>query len=138
MDNCFESVIKGCANSKRPEQSGTWITEDMIAAYFKLHEEGFAHSVEAWHEDKLAGGFYGVLIGSVFFGESMFTTEPNASKAAFCTFVKSFETAGGKMIDSQIYTDHVARFGGKNISRNAFLHYEKEYLPMPLTGKIIL
>ena len=138
IDTCFESVIKGCAKSKRPEQSGTWITGDMIDAYCKLHKEGLAHSIEAWRNGKLAGGFYGVLIGSVFFGESMFTIEPNASKAAFCSFVKSFEAAGGKMIDSQIYTDHIARFGGRNISRNAFLHYEKEYLSMPLTDKIKL
>ncbi len=138
LDTRFEDVIKNCAGAKRPEQSGTWITHDMIDAYCKLYETGLAHSVEAWCDGKLAGGFYGVLIGSVFFGESMFTIEPNASKAAFCHFVREFERAGGKLIDSQIYTDHIARFGGRNISRNAFLRYEKEYLPLPLIGKITL
>jgi len=79
-----------------------------------------------------------VLIGSVFFGESMFTVVENASKAAFCTFVAAFRKAGGKLIDSQIYTDHVARFGGRNISRAAFLRYEKDYLREPLLGEVNL
>ena len=84
------------------------------------------------------GSGFPLISQDVFFGESMFTIEPNASKAAFCHFVRKFESAGGKMIDSQIYTDHIARFGGRNISRNAFLRYEKEYLPLPLTEKITL
>ncbi len=138
MDNDFESVISACAAARRPGQKGTWIRPDMIEGYVALHKAGFAHSVEAYLDGKLAGGFYGVLIGSVFFGESMFTVVENASKAAFCTFVEAFRKAGGKLIDSQIYTDHVARFGGRNISRAAFLRYEKDYLRGPLLGEVNL
>ena len=136
IDACFEKVITSCAKQKRIGQNSTWITDEMIEAYCDFYKEGFAHSVEAWKDGELVGGFYGVNIGSVFYGESMFSHFPNASKAAFCTFVKAFKNAGGKLIDSQVYTDHVARFGGKNISRTAFLHYLKEYLPQKLETKI--
>lgn len=138
MDKSFREVITSCAESERPGQSGTWITPDMIEAYCKLHEEGLAHSVEAYCDDKLAGGFYGVLIGSMFFGESMFSTVSNASKAAFCVFCRAFERAGGCLIDSQVYTDHVARFGGRNISRDSFLYYEQKYLFQNLSDSIKL
>lgn len=138
FDNAFENVIKECAKAKRVGQKGTWITNEMIDAYIAFYEAGFAHSVEAWQNNELVGGFYGVLIGSVFFGESMFSKKSDASKAAFCTFTKAFSQAGGKMIDSQVYTDHVARFGGRNISRSAFLRYEKEFLPLALYGAINL
>ena len=138
MDKAFESVISSCAAAKRVGQKGTWIRPDMIEGYIALHKSGIAHSVEAYLDGKLAGGFYGVLIGSVFFGESMFTHVENASKAAFCTFVEAFRKAGGKLIDSQIYTDHIARFGGRNISRSAFLRYEKDYLEEPLLGEVNL
>ncbi len=138
MDKAFESVISSCAAAKRVGQKGTWIRPDMIEGYIALHKSGIAHSVEAYLDGKLAGGFYGVLIGSVFFGESMFTHVENASKAAFCTFVEAFRKAGGKLIDSQIYTDHIARFGGRNISRSAFLRYEKDYLDEPLLGEVNL
>ena len=138
MDKAFESVISSCAAAKRVGQKGTWIRPDMIEGYIALHKSGIAHSVEAYLDGKLAGGFYGVLIGSVFFGESMFTHIENASKAAFCTFVEAFRKAGGKLIDSQIYTDHIARFGGRNISRSAFLRYEKDYLEEPLLGEVNL
>lgn len=138
MDKSFESVITSCAAANRPGQNGTWIRPDMIESYIALHKAGVAHSVEAYLDGELVGGFYGVLIGSVFFGESMFTVVENASKAAFCTFVAAFRKAGGKLIDSQIYTDHVARFGGRNISRAAFLRYEKDYLREPLLGEVNL
>lgn len=138
MDTSFRDVITSCAKAKRPDQKGTWITPDMIEAYCALHEAGFAHSIEAFQDGILAGGFYGVLIGSVFFGESMFSSTENASKAAFCTFVEAFRKAGGKLIDSQVYTDHIARFGGRNISRAAFLRYEKDYLEEPLLGDVNL
>ena len=85
---------------------------------------------------KLCGGFYGVLIGQVFFGESMFTRVPDASKCAFVRFVENFKHCGGKLIDSQVYTDHIARFGGKNISRTAFLHLEELYLHVPLETEL--
>lgn len=138
MDGAFEKVISFCAAARRPGQKGTWIRPDMIEGYINLHKVGVAHSIEAYSDGKLAGGFYGVLIGSVFFGESMFTHVENASKAAFCTFVEAFRKAGGKLIDSQIYTDHIARFGGRNISRAAFLRYEKDYLREPLLGELNL
>lgn len=138
MDGAFEKVISFCAAARRPGQKGTWIRPDMIEGYINLHKAGVAHSIEAYSDGKLAGGFYGVLIGSVFFGESMFTHVENASKAAFCTFVEAFRKAGGKLIDSQIYTDHIARFGGRNISRAAFLRYEKDYLREPLLGELNL
>lgn len=128
----FSDVIKNCGSIKRKDQNGTWITQEMIDAYCQLHELGYAHSFETWQEDNLVGGFYGVLIGSVFFGESMFSFVPEASKAAFAIFGQNFFKQGGKLIDSQVYTDHIARFGGKNISRDSFLRYEQEYLKLPL------
>lgn len=135
FDAAFERVIRSCAQARR-DGPGTWITADMIRAYRDFHAAGFAHSVEAWCGDELSGGFYGVLIGSVFFGESMFTRQADASKAAFCVFVDAFKKAGGKLIDSQVYTDHIARFGGKNISRSAFLRYESEFLPQALSAQL--
>ncbi|MDR2898368.1 MAG: leucyl/phenylalanyl-tRNA--protein transferase [Spirochaetaceae bacterium] len=121
VDTAFEEVIRHCASAKRPGQDGTWIQQDMVDAYCTLHREGYAHSVETWLDDKLVGGFYGVRLGDVFFGESMFSLVSEASKTAFCFFVRKFRDEGGALIDSQIYTDHIARFGGKNISRTAYL-----------------
>lgn len=127
-NKAFDSVITHCARIKRPGQNHTWIIDDMIEAYTEFHRLGYAHSFETWQNGKLVGGFYGVLIGRVFFGESMFATKPEASKAVFAAFANHFFESGGKLIDSQIYTDHIARFGGKNISRTAFLRMEKEFL----------
>lgn len=124
----FNSVIRHCASIKRPEQKHTWIIDEMKEAYTEFHRLGYAHSFETWQNGRLVGGFYGVLIGKVFFGESMFAIEPEASKAVFAEFAKHFFGNGGKLIDSQIYTDHIARFGGKNISRSAFLRLEKDFL----------
>lgn len=133
MDKAFKEVIKNCANVKRPGQKGTWIGSEMIKAYCELFYAGIAHSIEVWNDNRLVGGFYGVLIGQVFCGESMFTLEPNATKSAFVKFVQAFKECGGKLIDSQVYTDNIARFGGKNISRDAFLYMEKKYLHQELT-----
>ncbi len=133
----FEQVIAHCAQVKREGQKGTWITEDIQKAYCEFHRLGYAHSFEAYKDNELIGGFYGVLIGSIFFGESMFTLEPDAAKATFCHFVKCFVDCGGKLIDSQIYTDNIARFGGKNISRDVFLRLEQEYLPQQLEKNLI-
>ena len=121
-DAAFEEVISSCANAKRPDQDGTWLTGDLIAACTELHREGFMHSVEAWAGEKLAGGFYGMQLGRAFFGESMFFNVAGASKAAFAAFAqKFFGEMGGSLIDSQVYTDHIARFGARNISRQAYL-----------------
>lgn len=136
-DTCFEQVIRHCSRTPRRGQMGTWIGEDVIQAYCEFHELGFAHSFETWQDGKLSGGFYGVLMGSIFFGESMFTLVPEAAKTAFVRFVKSFQLCGGKLIDSQIYTDNIARFGGKNISRSSFLYYEEQYIHTPLKTNII-
>jgi leucyl/phenylalanyl-tRNA--protein transferase len=136
FDACFERVIRECAAAKRAGQDGTWIGEKIIESYTALHEVGFAHSVEAWSDGELAGGFYGVHLGGVFCGESMFTIKPNASKCAFVQFVRAFEKIGGKMIDSQVYTDNIARYGAKNISRTAFLRYEKDFFSAPLSADL--
>lgn len=124
----FLAVLSHCAYINRKGQRGTWITDDMQEAYIRLHEEGFAHSVETYLDEKLVGGLYGVLIGPVFFGESMFAKTPNASKYAFVYFAKKFfSELGGKLIDSQVYTDHMARFGGKNISRTAYIRMLSDF-----------
>ncbi|HOT62996.1 MAG TPA: leucyl/phenylalanyl-tRNA--protein transferase [Treponemataceae bacterium] len=130
VDLAFARVIGFCSSIARAGQDGTWITDDMAAAYNDLHERGFAHSVEAWLGDELVGGFYGVSIGPVFFGESMFSRVPDASKTAFASFARAFfGEMGGRLIDSQVYTDHVARFGGANVSRSAYRRMLAELLP---------
>ncbi len=128
MDRDFSGVIEGCRRMTRKGQDGTWIGQKIVDAYSAFHEKGFAHSFEVWDRGKLCGGFYGVLIGSVFFGESMFTLSPDSSKSAFVIFAKAFAASGGKMIDCQVYTDNMARYGAKNISRDAFLRLESEWL----------
>jgi leucyl/phenylalanyl-tRNA---protein transferase len=126
--NCaFAEVIKNCSQANRgPEQGGgTWITEDMLAAYVELHKLGHAHSVEAWvlEDDQavLAGGCYGVLMGSCFFGESMFHCRPNASKIAFVALVEDLKKRGVSLIDCQMKTDHLLTFGAWEIPREQFL-----------------
>ena len=132
MDKAFEQVIRECRNMNRKDQNGTWIGEKMIKAYTDLHKEGLAHSFEAWHNGKLVGGFYGVLIGSIFCGESMFTIEPNSSKSAFALFAKTFAECGGKIIDCQCYTDNMARYNAEEIPREDFLQLERVLLFNPL------
>lgn len=132
MDKAFEQVMRECRKMKRPDQDGTWIGEKMIEAYTQFHKEGFAHSFEVWHDDRLVGGFYGVLIGRIFCGESMFTIEPDSSKSAFVLFAEAFKQCGGKLIDCQCYTDNMARYGAVEISREDFLNLEKILLFSPL------
>ncbi|MCO4769498.1 MAG: leucyl/phenylalanyl-tRNA--protein transferase [Deltaproteobacteria bacterium] len=131
MDTAFEQVIDACARSPRPGQDGTWITSAMRDAYVRLHEEGFAHSVEAWEGDILVGGLYGVSLGSVFFGESMFAQRPDASKVAFACFVRELRRWGFNLLDSQVYTDHLARFGAKEVPRSAYLRQLRKSLRAP-------
>jgi leucyl/phenylalanyl-tRNA--protein transferase len=138
QDVAFEEVIRNCSAISRAGQFDTWILEEVIEAYIRFHELGYAHSYETWQQGELVGGFYGVSIGQVFFGESMFSKVPEASKSVFVRFVEAFVTSGGKLIDSQVYTDHIARFGGKNISRNAFLQLERQFLEKPLSSPIEL
>jgi leucyl/phenylalanyl-tRNA--protein transferase len=121
MDTTFESVIKGCARVKRHGQDGTWITDEMLEAYMKLHDRGYAHSVESRLEGKLVGGLYGVSLGGVFFGESMFATIKDASKVAFVKFVRKLMEWEYTLIDCQVKTSHLIRFGAREIPRSEFL-----------------
>jgi leucyl/phenylalanyl-tRNA--protein transferase len=127
-DREFERVITWCSAITRDDQDGSWITDDMAEAFIRLHRLGIAHSVEAWKDGHLVGGLYGVQIGAVFFGESMFTRVSDASKTAFAVFADAFfNRMGGALIDSQVYTDHIARFGGMNISRLAYLRKLRDF-----------
>ncbi len=121
LDSAFDQVIEYCSKVYRPGQHGTWITRDMLLAYKELHRLGYAHSVEAWQDGQLAGGFYGIAIGSAFFGESMFSLKPDASKAAFIPFAWFLEEKGFTLIDSQVHTRHMETMGAKNISRRSYL-----------------
>ena len=121
VDEAFPEVIRQCATVPRRHEEGTWISDRFVEGYKALHEAGFAHSVEAWDGETLAGGFYGVAIGACFFGESMFARLPDASKCAFATFATAFFERGGAMIDCQQHTDHLARFGAVDTPRAAFL-----------------
>jgi len=121
FDTCFREVIAACQKTRRGREEGTWITAAMTAAYVRLHELGLAHSVEAWREGALVGGLYGVSLGKCFFGESMFTKVPNASKAAFITLVENLGRYDFRLIDCQVYTDHLHSLGAGTISREDFL-----------------
>ncbi len=121
LDTAFEAVIAACSKVPRPGQEGTWITREMVDGYVGLYERGYAHSVEAWDDGKLVGGLYGVSLGGVFFGESMFALSPDASKIAFVALVRQLIRWGFDLLDSQVYTEHVERFGATEIPRKAYL-----------------
>jgi leucyl/phenylalanyl-tRNA--protein transferase len=121
LDTAFAEVVDGCAQSPRPGQPGTWITQEMHDAYCALHAQGFAHSAEAWQDGQLVGGLYGVSLGRTFFGESMFTLRPDASKVAFATLVRQLLRWSFDLIDCQVHTDHLARFGAEPWPRGRFL-----------------
>jgi leucyl/phenylalanyl-tRNA--protein transferase len=121
LDLAFEAVIRSCAEVPRPGQDGTWITEDMIRAYLRLHELGFAHSAESWCDGALVGGLYGVSLGACFFGESMFALRSDASKAAFATLVRQLVAWDFELVDCQVHTPHLARFGARDWPRARFL-----------------
>lgn len=136
FDENFEDVIKMCATVKRKGQDGTWITTEMIEAYTNLHKIGIAHSVEAYIDNKLVGGLYGVSIGRAFFGESMFHIVSDASKVAFVYLVKKLQEWKFDIIDCQQATVHMARFGAIEIPRNQFLDILKISTTKPtLLGK---
>jgi leucyl/phenylalanyl-tRNA--protein transferase len=120
-DTAFDAVVEGCAEAPRPGQDGTWITPEMRAAYGTLHRMGHAHSVEAWKESQLVGGLYGVAVGRLFFGESMFSRAPDASKAAFASAARALFAAGCLLIDCQVETEHLAHFGAEEVPRRRFL-----------------
>jgi leucyl/phenylalanyl-tRNA--protein transferase len=119
-DLAFADVMAACAEP-RDDQGGTWITEEMMAAYRALHIAGHAHSIEAWQNGLLVGGLYGVSLGRAFFGESMFTRVPDASKVALVTLVAQLQRWGFGVIDCQMKTEHLARFGAREIPRAAFV-----------------
>jgi leucyl/phenylalanyl-tRNA--protein transferase len=134
LDQAFGKVIRGCAATPRPGQHGTWIVEDMVTAYERLHELGVAHSVEAWLDGELVGGVYGVNLGGVFFGESMFYSVPDASKAAFVTLVRWLGERGCRLIDCQQTTAHLLRFGAREITRREFTRRLAEAVRLPAPG----
>jgi leucyl/phenylalanyl-tRNA--protein transferase len=131
LDTAFEQVITACARSLRRGAVGTWIVPEMHAAYCRLHQLGFAHSIEAWQEDRLVGGLYGVALGRAFFGESMFYTQPNASKAAFVTLIRTLRDTGYSLFDCQQTTPHMVRFGGFEVMRDDFLSRLETALKTP-------
>jgi len=120
INKAFDKVIHECSKAKRSGQSGTWITNDMISAYIRLHELGFALSVEVWDKDNLVGGLYGVDVGNnIFCGESMFSKVSNASKVGFVSFIQN---SNYKLIDCQVYTKHLQSLGAEEISRIEFMN----------------
>ncbi len=120
MDKAFLQVITACASTDKRQEKGTWITGAMIEAYCRLHDMGFAHSVECWLENKLIGGLYGISLGGIFFGESMFSGEPNSSKAALVHLVKKLQEWDFDLIDCQMKTEHLMQFGAREIPGDEF------------------
>ena len=130
-DLAFARVIARCAEQARPGQRGTWITSEMQAAYLRLHRLGLAHSFEAWEGEALAGGLYGVSLGAAFFGESMFADRPDASKVAFVRAVEWLASRGVTLVDCQVRTEHLLRFGAVEIPRRTFLRRLQAALELP-------
>lgn len=121
LDTRFRDVITRCGKVERPFQKGTWITRDMLEAYVRLHDLGFAHSAEAFLDGELVGGLYGVSLGTVYFGESMFADAPDASKVAFVTLVRQMQAWGIDLVDCQVHTEHLERFGAVHWPRARYI-----------------
>jgi leucyl/phenylalanyl-tRNA--protein transferase len=121
VDQAFTEVIQNCKSTERAGQDGTWITEEMQQAYITLHKKGLAHSAETWENGTLVGGLYGIRIGPMFFGESMFSKASNASKFAFINYVQSMQESGLQLIDCQVHTAHLESLGAEMISREEFI-----------------
>lgn len=137
MDRAFRQLMAACASTDERRDKGTWITADMLEAYCRLHDMGYAHSVECWLDDELAGGLYGISLGGVFFGESMFSTQPNSSKIALVYLLKKLQDWNFDLVDCQMKTEHLMQFGAREILENEFqkqlarsiaLHHQKENL----------
>ncbi len=120
FDTAFRAVVDACARTPRPGQGGTWITPEMVDAYCELHRLGYAHSVESWRDGELAGGLYGVALGRVFFGESMFARVTDASKVALVALVAHLQRQGVPLVDCQQETAHLASFGARPVPRAQF------------------
>lgn len=131
FDGAFERVIRACKATPRPGQDGTWITDEMEAAYVTLHRLGYAHSVEAWSDGELAGGLYGVSLGRVFFGESMFAWRTDASKVALVGLAQRIRTWGFRLIDAQVPTPHTLAMGAQEWPRPRFLEELRRELAHP-------
>lgn len=127
VNQAFEEVIYQCG-ATRKEKEGTWITDEIMDAYMQLHRLGFAVSIEAWNKNELAGGLYGIRMGNVFFGESMFSRQSNASKYAFISYVQQLQKEGVVLIDCQVYTEHLSSMGARMIDRDLFLSMVKEHV----------
>lgn len=134
FDQAFKAVIEGCA-APRSYADGTWITPSMQDAYLQLHRMGIAHSVEVWQDERLVGGLYGLAMGQLFFGESMFSRVTNASKAGFVTWVEHLRERDFKLIDCQMPTQHLASLGARTISRKTFAEALARYLGEPDTTR---
>ncbi|MDD1611714.1 MAG: leucyl/phenylalanyl-tRNA--protein transferase [Methylococcaceae bacterium] len=133
FDTAFDKVIAGCADSRQGRE-GTWITNDIMRAYHELHHSGFAHSAETWCDGELVGGLYGVAIGRVFFGESMFHTMTDASKAAFAILVQHLKIWNFELVDCQVYTRHLASLGSELVDRETFRRLLDLHCLMPATA----
>lgn len=131
FDTAFEEVVRRCAESPRPGQEGTWIQPALRRGFEKLHDLGYAHSLEAWRRGELVGGLYGLALGSMFCGESMFYLEPNASKVAFVGLVRTLDAWGFDLVDCQVHTPHLERFGAEEWPRDLFLDVLDECLLVP-------
>ncbi len=121
VNTSFAQVIDMCRQIERKGQDGTWITEEVMNAYIELHKLGYAHSAEVWQDRKLVGGLYGIRIGNIFFGESMFSHVSNASKYAFIRYVQLLKGEGVQMIDCQVHTEHLESLGARMIDRKEFI-----------------
>lgn len=129
MDTAFAEVMEGCRSGER--KNATWLHDEVFDSYMLLHKQGLAHSVETWMGDELVGGLYGLSLGRMFFGESMFAKAPNASKFAFITLAKKLDDLGWKLLDCQVYNDHLGTLGACNVKRSRFLRILGEELKYP-------
>jgi len=128
VDTRFSDIISACKTTFRLGQAGTWITDDMLSAYTNLHKLGYAHSVEVWKDGALCGGLYGISLGACFFGESMFSIVPNASKTALVHLARGLARLGFGVVDCQVYTPHLASMGARNVPRREFIRLLHECL----------
>jgi leucyl/phenylalanyl-tRNA--protein transferase len=129
INTSFREVITNCKTIQRDGQHGTWITSDIVKSYTQLHEMGIAHCAEAWQDDQLVGGLYGIKMGNVFFGESMFSKQSNASKFAFTQYVQQLQSEGIELIDCQMETEYLGSLGASFITRDFFMKELKRLIP---------
>lgn len=128
-NKAFKAVIHACSTTPRNGQNGTWITKEMQDSYLHMHQLGYAHSAEAWLNDELVGGLYGIRLGNVFFGESMFSHESNASKFAFIQYVQQLQKENVQLIDCQVHTHHLESLGAAMIPRKTFMQHLHQWIP---------